>query len=96
MKDYHVESEDQLNKLLSDFISDEQLMTTSDEQGDVSEFVKNVFGICSEAKNMKHFLINDFLLGKFKESKRGGGISQQERHRLLHLVLELVLSDKAR
>lgn len=78
---------------MSDLLSDEQLMSTSDERFEVAEFVKSVYSICSEAKNMRNFMIVEFLLGKFKESKRGGGVSQQERHRLLFLVLQLVQSD---
>ena len=79
---------------MADLLSDEQLMTTTAERDEVTEFVKSVFGICSEAQNMKHVMVVDFLLGKFKEAKRGGHVGQAARHRLLHIVKELVSSDQ--
>jgi hypothetical protein len=95
MKNYKIEDEDSLKRWMADLLSDELLMTTGDEKEEVLEFVKSVFGICSEAQNMKHVLVVDVLIGKFKESKRGGQlVNQAGRHRLLHIVRELVTSDQ--
>lgn len=95
MKNYKIESEDSLRRWMDDLLSEELLMTTGDEKEEVAEFVKSVFGICSEAQNMKHVLVVDVLIGKFKEAKRGGQhVSQAARHRLLHIVQELVTSDQ--
>jgi len=69
-------------------------MTTDWQKDDVLEFVRSVCGLCSDAQNMKHVLVVEVLIGKFKASKRAGQhVSQEARHRLLRIVHELVTSD---
>jgi hypothetical protein len=55
----------------------------------VNEFVKNVFKVCSGEKGMKQALVDDLLIEKFKESKRGNDFSTIQRQGLIHLILDL-------
>jgi len=41
------------------------------QKDEVMQYLKGVFGICSESHDMKQALIMDVLIEKFKQTKRG-------------------------
>lgn len=88
LRKYQIEDKETLLKWTSGLLSDEVLMSLEQKES-VKEFLKNVFKLCSGEKGMKLALVNDLLLQKFKDSKRGNDFSTIQRQGLIHFILDL-------